>query len=83
MALPEGGHNQIQVSLDQGQTWITVFEDLDTEIPVLKYDLTPFAGGTNRFLLKLRVENHTDKEILALDSWVIEGVTEPADRSGQ
>ena len=80
LALPDGGHNQVQVSRDQGRTWITAFEDLDTSIPVIKYDLTPFAGGTNRFLLKFRVEN-TEKEILALDSWVIQGVAEPAERS--
>ena len=82
MALPEGGHNQIQVSLDQGQTWITAFEDLDTDILVPKYDLTPFVGGTNRFLLKLRVEN-SEQEILALDSWVLQGVTELNDPAGQ
>ena len=82
LALPEGGHNQIQVSLDQGRTWITAFEDLDTSIPVVKYDLTPFAGGTNQFLLKFRVEN-TGQEMLALDSWVLQGTMEPANRSKQ
>ena len=77
LALPEGGHNRIQVSLDQGRTWITVFEDLNTGIKVFKYDLTKYVGGRNQFLLKFWVQN-SDKEILAMDTWVLEGVTEKA-----
>ena len=78
MALPKGGHNKIQVSLNQGQTWINAFEDLDTSVPVLRHDLTAYGGGTNQFLLKFWVQN-TEKEILALDNWVLEGFTENAE----
>jgi len=79
LALPDGGHNGIDVSLDNGQTWVAAYEDLDTDIPAFKYDLREHAGGTNRFLLKLWVQNSADKEILALDSWVLAGVTEKAE----
>jgi hypothetical protein len=75
LALPEGGHNKIQVSLDQGRTWITAFEDIDTSVKVLRHDLAQHVGGTNQFLLKFWVQN-TDQEILALDNWVLEGITE-------
>ena len=82
MALPEGGHNRIEISLDQGRSWITAFEDLDTTIPVIRHDLTRHVGGTRQFLLKFRVEN-SDKRVLALDNWVIEGVTEAGTPTGE
>ena len=76
LALPKGGHNKIQISLDQGQTWITAFEDLNT-IKFFKHELTKYVGGRNQFLLKLWVQN-TDKKILAVDSWAITVGIEPA-----
>ncbi|MDP7637817.1 MAG: DUF4838 domain-containing protein, partial [Phycisphaerae bacterium] len=51
LALPEDGHNGIQVSLDDGRTWVTAFEDIDTSVAVIKFDLTKHVRGTNRFLL--------------------------------
>ena len=74
MALPAGGHNKVEVSLDQGRTWITAFQDIDTSIPVIKRDLTKHVQGTNQFLLRFQVQN-SDKKILALDTWVLQGVT--------
>jgi len=90
MALPKGGHNAVQVSLDQGKTWITAFEDLHDRGKVRKYgkaanyDLTPHVGGKNQFLLKFRVQNPTDGQILGLNCWVFTGSVEwdkPADRA--
>jgi len=81
LALPERGHNGVQVSLDDGRTWITAFEDLDTNIPTR--DLTKHVAGTNRFLLKLWVQNSEDQEILALDHWVLKGTTEKADSDNE
>ena len=75
LALPEGGHNKIQISLDQGQTWITAFEDLNT-IKFFKHELTKYVAGRNQFLLKLWVQN-TDKKMLAVDSWAITVGIEP------
>ena len=84
LALPEGGHNKIQISLDQGQTWITAFEDLNT-IKFFKHELTKYVAGRNQFLLKLWVQN-TDKKILAVDSWAItvgiEPVSPPEEQRG-
>ena len=82
LALPEGGHNKIQISLDDGRTWTTAFEDVNTNIKVVKHDLTKYVGGTNQFLLKFWVQN-ADAEILALDTWVLEGTTEKAAPSGK
>jgi len=78
LALPKGGHNGIEVSLDQGRTWTTAFRDLEVRRDVVKHDLTRHVGGTNRFLLKFWVQNPTDEEILAIDSWTITGMAEPA-----
>ena len=81
LALPAGGHNKVQVSLDQGQTWITAFEDLNPDTRFFKRDLTSHVGGSNQFLLKLWVQN-TDRRILALDSWAITVDVEPATTPG-
>jgi hypothetical protein len=81
MALSDGGHNGIEVSLDEGRTWITAFKDLVTrgiDGNVLKYDLTAHVRGSSKFLLKFWVHNGTDHEILAIDSWTITGIAEPA-----
>ena len=75
LALPQGGHNKVQISLDQGRTWITAFEDLNTGIAFTRHDMTKHVGGSNQFLLKLSVQN-TDKKLLALDSWAIRGTIE-------
>ncbi len=75
LALPAGGHNKVQISPDQGQTWMTTFEELDNRGDVVKYDLTDYVGGKNQFLLKFWVQN-TDEEILGLDTWVITGTIE-------
>ena len=71
LALP----NKIEVSLDQGTTWSTAYEDLDTSVPFYQHDMTPHVRGHHQFLLKFSVENTTDKEILAFDKWVIAGKT--------
>ena len=81
MALPEGGHNGIEVSLDEGRTWITAFEDLVTrgiDGGVLKCDLTGHVCGSSKFLLKSRMLKRTDHAILAMDSWTIVGIAAPA-----
>ena len=66
MALPPGGRNSIEVSLDEGRTWTTAYENFQNPGDVVKFDLTRHVGGSRRFLLKFRVENR-DREILALD----------------
>ena len=76
LALPQGGHNGVEVSVDDGRTWIVAYKDIDTSVPVLRRDLTQHVGGTNQFLIKLWVQNSTEREILALDSWVLQGITE-------
>ena len=79
LALPKGGHNGIEVSLDQGRTWIIAFKDvrtLGTRGVVVKYDLTKHVRGSSRFLLKFWVKNSMDREILAMDCWTIGGVAE-------
>ena len=70
LALPPGGHNWIEVSLDEGRTWTTVFKDVDTYTRKDAYEMTDIAGARNRFLLRFRVQN-TGEEILAMDSWVL------------
>ena len=71
MALPTGGRNKIQVSLDQGRTWTTAFENIKNIGKVHEFDLTRHLNGANQFLLKFWVQN-TDREILALTCLVIE-----------
>ena len=74
----QGGHNGIEVSIDQGRTWILAFEDLQTRGNVIKYDLAQHVNGSNRFLLKFWVQNTEKEEILAMDSWTLMGLAEPA-----
>ena len=78
LALPKGGHNSIEVSLDHGRTWIRAFQDLPFHRNVIKYDLLEYASGANQFLLKFWVHNPTDEQVLAVDSWTISGTAEPA-----
>ena len=70
MALPPGGRNSIEISLNEGRTWTIAYENFQNPGDVVKFDLTRHVGGTSRFLLKFRVEN-TDREILALDSLTV------------
>ena len=70
LALPPGGHNWIDVSLDEGRTWTTLFEDVDTYTRKDAYEMTDVMGGRSDFLLRFRVQN-TEQEILAMDSWVL------------
>ena len=79
MNLPQGGHNWIELSLDQGRTWTALFKDVDTFARKDDYELTEFVGGKNRFLLRFRVQN-TDREILAMDSWVLSVTVETEGR---
>ena len=48
---------------------------MDPSIPVMKHDLTKHVGGSNRFLLRMWVDNSSKQEILALDHWALQGVT--------
>ena len=83
LALTERGHNGIEVSLDEGRTWITAFKDvrpLGSRGDVVRYDLTKHVRGSNRFLLKFWTQNAGDTEILAMDSWTITGTAEHAGR---
>jgi hypothetical protein len=45
---------------------------------VVKYDLAQHVDGSNRFLLKFWVQNTGKEEILAMDSWTLMGLAEPA-----
>ena len=77
LALPKGGHNGIELSLDDGRSWTTAFRDLVNRGDQVKFDLTRHAGGANRFLLKFWVHNNTEAQILAMDCWTITGIAEP------
>ena len=70
MALPRGGNNKIQVSLDHSQTWITIYQDVQTDTRKTVYELTPYVRGKNQFLLKFSVQNGEDRKILAMNCWV-------------
>ena len=70
MALPSDGSNRIEVSRDQGKTWITAYANFQNSGDVVKFDLTRHVGGSSRFLLKFRVRN-THRKILALDCLTI------------
>jgi hypothetical protein len=75
MALPPGGSNSIEVSRDQGKTWITAYENFQNPGDVVKFDLTRHVGGSSQFLLKFRVRN-TQRKIFALDSLTIKADVE-------
>lgn len=76
LGLPEDGHNKIQISLDQGQTWITAYEAIEpSRRSGFAYDLTDYVAGSNQFLIKNWVQN-SKEEILGMDSWVIAGTIE-------
>ena len=74
VSLP-GGRNGIKVSLDEGWTWTTTYENFQNAGDVVKYDLTSHVGGSSRFLLKFWIQN-TDQEIIALDCLVLEAHVE-------
>ena len=76
LGLPEDGHNKIQISLNQGQTWITAYEAIEpSRRSGFAYDLTDYVAGSNQFLIKNWVQN-SKEEILGMDSWVIAGTIE-------
>ncbi len=73
--LPEGGHNKVAVSLDQGQIWTTAYKDVHMHGGMAEYDLTEHITGANQFLVKFWIQN-TDKEIIGMDHWGIKGTIE-------
>ncbi len=78
LALPPGGHNQIAVSVDDGQTWETPYQDDHLWGGTAERDLTPLVAGRDRFLLRFQVQNSNtgNEEILAMDQWGIAGTIE-------
>jgi hypothetical protein len=77
--LPEGGHNKVEISLDQGQSWAAAYEDTYMWVGQTggqtEYDLTQHVAGANQFLLRFWIQN-ADKEILGMDGWGIAGTIE-------
>ena len=74
---PEGGHNRIEISRDDGQTWVTAYEDVSMSGGMAEYDLTKHIAGANPFLLRFWTQNGP-REILAMDKWGIQGTIGPA-----
>ena len=75
LALPEGGHNQVDLSLDGGQTWKTVYQDVKWWGGGEEPDLTAAVGGCSEFRLRFVIHNGP-QEILGMDNWAMAGVIE-------
>ncbi|MBI3922719.1 MAG: DUF4838 domain-containing protein [Armatimonadetes bacterium] len=73
--LPLNGHNLVDLSVDEGRTWITVCRDTPMAGGTAEYELTKPIAGTRQFLLRFSIQN-SEKEILGMDNWGIAGVVE-------
>lgn len=74
---PDTKQPVLEVSADDGVTWITLPN------PGGWPDATGYTSGKNKFLVRLRVENTSDKEILAVEEWQIKGSVESSDTAGK
>ena len=75
LALPEGGHNEIAVSRDDGRTWTVAYQDTRLWGGTAEPELTAHVSGAHRFLLRFTIRN-SGKEILGMDNWGIAGTVE-------
>lgn len=72
LTLPPGGHNSVEVSVDEGKSWSVAYHDVRM-VASAEYDLTGLVSGKTSFLLRFTVQSGAD-EALALDGWGISGV---------
>jgi hypothetical protein len=75
MLLPDGGHNSVEISRDNGQTWTVAYRDVNMSDDNTEYDLSRYVAGAGSFLLKLRARAGREY-CLAIDNWAIHGDVE-------
>ena len=79
--LAEDGHNRVEISRDDGKTWLTAYQDVKWHGRKPEYDLTRHIAGASAFLLRFRHRNgpKAPRFMLMIDNWRIAGEIGPAD----